>query len=109
MNADRVKVNLSSADVMAAAGTVARRPEVGRCRRRVSGSAVKKKKKKNRRKKTEQAGKKGTSRMRTRVGMHLYGSVCERDGETRRRRRRKERELAVGRNSCSGLNAEASD
>ena len=41
MNADRVKVNLSSADVMAAAGTVARRPEVGRCRRRVSGSAVK--------------------------------------------------------------------
>lgn len=57
MNADRVKVNLSSADVMAAAGTVARRPEVGRCRRRVSGSAVNKKK--NGRKKDRAGRKKG--------------------------------------------------
>lgn len=38
----------------------------------------------------------------------MYGSVCEREGKARRRRR-KEREFAAGRNSCSGLNAEASD
>lgn len=37
----------------------------------------------------------------------MYGSVCEREGKARRRR--KEREFAAGRNSCSGLNAEASD
>lgn len=75
---------------------MARRPEVGRCRRRVSGSAVNKKKKTGERR-TEQAGKKGTSRMRMRVGMHLYGSVCEREREKQEEEEeRKESSLLAG-------------
>ena len=54
MNGNSVKAKLPSADVMAGAGTVARRPEVGRCKQ-WGGSAGKRKKKK-----TEQ-GEKETS------------------------------------------------